>query len=179
MQLLWADLMSTDYEKYYQETQHALGEPTREFVQFFESYPKQNAQVLDVGCGQGRDALFIARLGHSVVGVDISPSGVSDMIAHSNTEDLDIIGEIADIRAYKPKGKFNIVLIDRTLHMLNEADRLDVLSSLICHVAESGYLLIADERTNMAGFHGVLETSEISWQINNQDKGFLFAVRTN
>jgi 2-polyprenyl-3-methyl-5-hydroxy-6-metoxy-1,4-benzoquinol methylase len=26
--------------------------------------------VLDLGCGQGRDALFIARKGHSVFGVD-------------------------------------------------------------------------------------------------------------
>ena len=171
--------MATDYEKYYRDARHALGEPTKEFVQFFESYSQPSARVLDVGCGQGRDALFIARLGHSVVGVDASPTGVSDMIADSNSEGLDIVGEVADIRAYKPQGEFDIVLIDRTLHMLNEVDRLNVLGSLVYHVAENGHLLIADERSNMDGFNRVLKTSDLNWKIDKQNRGYLFAVRTS
>lgn len=171
--------MATDYEKYYRDARHALGEPTKEFVQFFEEYPGTNARILDVGCGQGRDALFLARRGHRVLGVDASPTGVSDMIAESKTEGLDIQGEVADIRNYRPEGEFDIVLIDRTLHMLNEAERLKVLSSLVCHVARNGHLLIADERSNMAGFNRILEASELNWKINKQNKGFLFAARTS
>ena len=55
--------MTTDYEQFYRENPHGLGEPTREFVAFFDTYDRAQASVLDVGCGQGRDALFVARLG--------------------------------------------------------------------------------------------------------------------
>ena len=65
--------MAYNYDKLYGETPDALGPPTRVFVDFFASYRQQNARVLDVGCGQGRDALFIARQGHSVVGVESVP----------------------------------------------------------------------------------------------------------
>lgn len=169
--------MATDYEAYYQGAKQALGEPTDVFVKFFKTYNKANARVLDVGCGQGRDAFFIARLGHSVVGVDASPTGIADMLADSANESLDIVGDVADIRSYKPTGLFDIVLIDRTLHMLDEADRLNVLRSLISHVAEDGVVLIADERSNMAGFCQVLEVSASSWDITKQCKGYLFAAR--
>jgi len=67
--------MATDYEKFYQENKQGLGKPTKEFVSFFDGYTKAPARVLDVGCGQGRDALFIARKGHQVVAIDHSPTG--------------------------------------------------------------------------------------------------------
>jgi len=57
--------MAFDYEKYYRENRHGLGEPTKEFVAFFDDFDRDGASVLDVGCGQGRDALFIARKGLS------------------------------------------------------------------------------------------------------------------
>jgi tellurite methyltransferase len=122
--------MATNYEDLYRKTPHALGEPTAVFVKVFESYPKINARVLDIGCGRGRDALFIVRLGHQVVGVDISKSGVSNLLEESTRENLNISCEITDIRQFRPKGEFDVIVIDRTLHMLNEPDRLSVLISL-------------------------------------------------
>jgi len=53
------------------------GQPFPEFVQFFVDFDQVNASVLDLGCGQGRDALFIARMGHDVLGVDLSPTGIA------------------------------------------------------------------------------------------------------
>ena len=67
--------MPTDYEAFYRENPNGLGKPTKEYVSFFDVYGKRNARVLDVECGQGRDALFIGRLGHTVTAVDISRSG--------------------------------------------------------------------------------------------------------
>ena len=34
--------------------------------------PRRNARVLDVGCGGGADAVFMAKCGFRVIGVDIS-----------------------------------------------------------------------------------------------------------
>ena len=53
-----------NYEKEYQNSRNVCGEPFPEIVEFFENYDDECATVLDSGCGQGRDALFIARKGH-------------------------------------------------------------------------------------------------------------------
>jgi cyclopropane fatty-acyl-phospholipid synthase-like methyltransferase len=52
---------------------------------------------LDVGCGQGRDALFIAIKGHRVVGMDISANGIRDLKDVASRENLPIEGIVADI----------------------------------------------------------------------------------
>ena len=59
-----------NYEKEYQISRNVCGEPFLEIVEIFENYDDECATVLDSGCRQGRDVLFIARKGHSVLGVD-------------------------------------------------------------------------------------------------------------
>lgn len=80
----------TDYEKLYQESPNVCGPPFPEFEAFFERYNKTQAKVLDLGCGQGRDALFIARMGHQVVGVDISKTGIAQMLEEAKQEGLEV-----------------------------------------------------------------------------------------
>ena len=58
------------YEKEYQNSRNVCGEPFLEIVEFFENYDDECATVLYSDFRQGRDALFIACKGHSVLGVD-------------------------------------------------------------------------------------------------------------
>ena len=166
--------MAYDYDKLYGTTPDALGEPTQIFVDFFKQNKRSQLRVLDVGCGQGRDALFIARQGHIVVGVDISPHGIHDLIEAASQEKLSIEGIVADIVTFAPEGKFDVVLIDRTLHMLSEKERLDVLECLIGHVVKGGSVLIADERSNIQGFKDVFQTDDENWVIEFEKGGYLF-----
>lgn len=168
-------VMAYDYDKLYADQPDALGAPTAAVVVFFETFERQNARILDVGCGQGRDALFIGRIGHSVVGVDMSAHGVRDMLAAAKDENLAITGDVADITTYTPSGMFDVVLIDRTLHMLPKAAQRDVLTKLIGHVTPNGWLLIADEASNMQAFRDVLTASDQTWTIGKDGKGYLFA----
>ncbi len=170
--------MAFDYDKFYEENPSGLGDPTQIFVDFFKERAGAPLRVLDLGCGQGRDALFIARLGHSVVGVDISPNGIRELIATAKKESLDIEGITADIVTFVPQGQFDVVLVDRTLHMLPEAPRLEVLERLVQSISEDGWVLIADETSNIPRFKEVLETSAFSWKIELAVRGNLFARRT-
>lgn len=45
-----------------------------ENIRFFSGYLKPRSRVLEVGCGPGHNSLELARLGHRVVGVDLSPA---------------------------------------------------------------------------------------------------------
>ncbi len=169
--------MAFNYDKLYGETRNALGAPTPIFVGFFDRYTKSNARVLDIGCGQGRDALFIARRGHRVLGVDISPNGISDMCKTAQAEGLPVEGIVADITTFVPEGMFDIILIDRTLHMLAAAPRLRTLTRLLDHVAAQGWLLIADEVRNIAAMQQVISDYCQNWRIETAKGGTLFLQR--
>ena len=169
--------MAYDYDKLYGETRDALGPPTQVFVDFFAKFGRKRVRVLDVGCGQGRDALFIARLGHEVVGVDISPNGIRDLTAAAAIESLAVEGIVTDIATYEPEGAFDVILIDRTLHMLDPSSRLAGLARLLDHVAAGGWLLIADEPTNTSAFDAVIANHAADWTVDLRRRGYLFAQR--
>lgn len=170
--------MATDYEQFYRENRHGLGKPSKEFVHFFETYPGTGARVLDVGCGQGRDALFIARLGHLVTAVDLSSSGIQDLREDAARESLSIKAEVGDIRHFAWPGPFDVIVVDRTLHMLaDENDRVGVLEGLIAQTGPGSHLLIADERSNFAAFIQAFAGSSFDWESTVDRGGFLFMHR--
>ena len=70
-------------------------------MSFFENYDDECATVLDSGCRQGRDALFIARKGHSVLGVDTAQTGIEHMLEEAESEKLAVDGVITDITNYE------------------------------------------------------------------------------
>ena len=166
--------MGYDYDALYKDTPDALGEPTKIFVEFFAKYDGPKLRVLDIGCGQGRDAIFIAKLGHQVTGVDLSPSGIADLNSAALAYKLDIIGVVADVAQYKPDGNFDVVLIDRTLHMLTPDDQIKTLTTLLDHIDPRGWVLIADERSNLARLHSVFDADVANWAVTYEKGGTLF-----
>lgn len=169
--------MAYDYDALYRTTPDALGAPTRAFCEFFETFSKPSARILDVGCGQGRDALFIARLGHLVTGVDLSSSGIACLLKQAAREGLSVEGDVADIASYDPCGMFDVIVFDRTLHMLERTPRMKVLARLTEKLAKDGFLLIADEPSNLPDFHDVLNITSGAWSIVREEKGLLFLRR--
>jgi tellurite methyltransferase len=168
--------MSTNYEEFYKENPHGLGEPFKEFVIFFDGYEKTAVRVLDLGCGQGRDAMFIARKGHTVVGVDMAATGIKQMLDDAHNEGLNIEGVVADVKEYVPNNNFDVAVIDRTLHMLpKESDRIEVLKNLVSFVNKEGYILIADEKKNLPAMEECLVKNGLNITLSH--KGFLFAQK--
>ena len=165
----------TDYEKEYRQATDVCGDPFPEFIAFFESATRPYT-VLDLGCGQGRDALMAARFGHAVVGVDLAPTGISQMMAVAAAERLDVTGVVSDIEAYKPRTSFDVVILDRVLHMLPTVERriaqLDRSSSLIRH---GGFVLVADTRSNRKRIADYFQ--ELAWVITLRRSDILFVKR--
>ena len=126
-------------EKEYQNSRNVCGEPFQEIVEFFENYDDECATVIDLGYWQGRDALFIARKGHSVLGVDKAQTGIEQMLEEAESEKLAVDGVIADISNYEAADLYNIVVIDRVLHMLqNDEIRNAVLEKSSNAVCKAG-----------------------------------------
>lgn len=161
------------YDAHYRDDPAACGEPFTEFVAFCSG--AQPGSVLDLGCGQGRDALMFARAGHSVVGVDVSGVGIRQLQAVANAEDLDLHAVVADVATYSPSRTFDVVILDRVLHMLAESSRSDVLTVAMRAVAPGGHLLVAEGPKGMAPVRAVVEGR--GWELAKATRNRLIARR--
>ncbi len=61
------------YDNYYL-TKDLFGEPYPELMDFFKNFPDRG-KLLDLGCGQGRNAIPLVQLGYEVTGIDNSKVG--------------------------------------------------------------------------------------------------------
>ena len=63
-----------------EEPDHGLRDPSilANWTHFLETWlPNTNASILDIGCGTGSLSVVLARLGHKVTGIDLSPKMIS------------------------------------------------------------------------------------------------------
>lgn len=102
------------YDERYQEERH-FGEPCPGLIKFFAGNPERG-KVLDLGCGQGRDALALARLGYEATGVDISQVGIRQMMRDARELNVHVECIVADIYGYPIDASFDFVLLDSMLH---------------------------------------------------------------
>ena len=161
------------YDKHYREDPAACGQPFNEFVRFCrEATP---GAVLDLGCGQGRDTLMFARARHHVVGVDISKVGVEQMLVAAAREHLDVVGVVGDIVDFATEEQFDIVVLDRVLHMLHESDRTAVLTTAMDAVAPGGILLVAEGPKSMVPVRQAVVSQ--GWELPKDTRNRLFARR--
>ncbi len=141
---------------------------------FFDSDDRQRARVLDLGCGQGRDALLAARLGHAVVGVDLCAIGIAQMTEDAKAEGLEVTG-VLDPLGFRSRRKFDVVL-DRVLHLLLDDDeRLAGLDLATRLTRRRGHVLIADVPKHRRLIHGYFDERTDAWTVVKRTKNFLFA----
>lgn len=75
---------SAYWENYYKSGKELQRLTPSQFCVFSAGEIEGNNFVIDVGCGNGRDALYLSYLGHSVVGVDQSQTAI-DYCHRANT----------------------------------------------------------------------------------------------
>ncbi|WP_435134967.1 class I SAM-dependent methyltransferase [Actinacidiphila sp. bgisy144] len=99
--------------------------------------------ALDLGCGEGGDAIWLAGQGWRVVGVDISRKALERAAAHA--EDAGLTGQVEwrrhDLAADFPAGSYDLVSA-HFLHSPVEMPREAILRSAAAAVAPGGVLLV-------------------------------------
>lgn len=161
---------------YQQQQQDVCGEPFSEFAQFAKGYTNRPTQVLDLGFGQGRDAFVFAQEGMQVTGVDISATGIKQMLDACEQLGLSVQGVVCNILDYSPDVLFDIIVLDRTLHMLSSLnDRLLMLQRCASWLKDDGHILIADEPANISAFKAWFQEDNDDWlEQQGMKKGFCF-----
>ena len=106
--------MGVEYDTYYQ-TENLFGDPYPELIDFYSNI-ETKGKLLDLGCGQGRDAIALARLGYKVIGLDYSQVGIDQLNAIAQKENLSLTGIAGDIYIYSDFSQFDFILLNSMLH---------------------------------------------------------------
>jgi SAM-dependent methyltransferase len=102
-------------------------------------------RVLDLGCGEGADACWLAERGWTVVAVDISDTALQRAAAEAATRGLSDRIEFAqhDLSDSFPDGTFDLISA-QFLHSMIPFDRPRVLKQAVAAIRPGGVLLIVD-----------------------------------
>ena len=106
--------MKSLYDKYYLE-EDLFGPPYKELVHFFKNRESKGT-VLDLGCGQGRDLIPLAKMGYTVHGIDNSLIGLKQLKDKTKSHDYNITLECRDIYEVDMSLNYDIVLLDSMFH---------------------------------------------------------------
>ena len=102
-------------------------------------------RVLDLGCGEGDDALWLAERGWHVVAVDISDTALQRAASEANARGLSDRIDFAqhDLSNSFPDGTFDLVSA-QFLHSMIPFDRPRVLKRAASAMRPDGLLVIVD-----------------------------------
>jgi 2-polyprenyl-3-methyl-5-hydroxy-6-metoxy-1,4-benzoquinol methylase len=101
--------------------------------------------ALDLGCGEGGDAVWLAEQGWQVTGVDISPTAVKRGTEAAKergitSPKLNLIA--ADLGEWHPDGQFDLVTCSFLHSFGSEFNRDKILAAATGFVAPGGHMLI-------------------------------------
>lgn len=106
---------------------------------------KAGERVLDIGCGTGDQAFYLAKTGAIVAGVDISPQMIDTALKRQKREKLDVYFQAADaVKLPFLEPVFDVALISLVLHEIDSQKRDEVLSEMKRVVKKGGRLIFVD-----------------------------------
>ena len=114
--------------EFFEEAYHGtppwdIGRPQQEVVRLEES-GKISGDVLDVGCGTGENALYLASRGHEMWGVDSAPSAIAIARRKAEERGLAVTFLVQDTLNLNEIGRtFDTVIDIGLFHTLSDPER--------------------------------------------------------
>lgn len=115
------DHFRTQYEKCYEGDEYYWGlEPAGFLDSLIEASgkPASELTVLDIGCGEGKDAVYMAQKGCKVTAFDITESGIRKTERLAESRGVTVNAFVADINDFEVEDQFDIVYSTGTIQYL-------------------------------------------------------------
>ncbi len=98
------------------------GNPNRLVVKVAATLAPAGLKALDVACGEGRNALYLAGLGFQTSAFDISESGIQKLNTVAHERGLAIDTSVCDMRTYEFPHQFDLIVCHGCLHLIEREE---------------------------------------------------------
>jgi tellurite methyltransferase len=152
------------------------GQPSAEVVEAARRL-SVGARVLDLGCGDGRNALFLAASGFDVTASDISAVAVAKVQQFSAERDLVIRTLVQDFRDLSFEAEYDLIVSMGCLHLIARQHWHPLLRRIQQYTAVGGYNAVGvmtdalpapeDQREHFVGLfaEGELYDCYADWEV--------------
>ncbi len=110
-------------------------------VQRLSTYINSGA-VLDIGGGEGRNALYLAAEGFDVSVTDLSSVGIKKLQNRAKEKSLDINARMSDVLEDGIIGMYDVILMSFMLHHVGTVDAVGLIQEAKEHTNEGGVHII-------------------------------------
>lgn len=115
-------------------------EPNVTIKEFEHLFDKQS-NILEVGCGEGQNILYLAKQGYSNIDAfDLSEHGIAKVKRRCEIDNVNLNAFVADLTTYEFDKKYDLIMSFGTLHFVSKTDWKQFINK-------------AKENTNVGGVH--------------------------
>ena len=158
---------------------YVFGTAPSEFARAVAPFVRPGDAVLDLGCGEGRDSVFFARLGAVVTGVDLSAEGLTKARRLARAHGVRVRWVHGSMTSAIPAGAFDLIFSCGTIHYVQRAERGALFHRLRTLTRPGGHQahvvftdrLIYREKGEVVDYFsaGELHEAFLEWQILARD----------
>ena len=107
------------WEKSYQEydTVSFSNKPNTTITEF-EHLISNQSKILEVGCGEGQNAIYLAQQGYHVDAFDLSEHGIAKLRYRCGLSDVQVNAFAADLTTYQFEQNYDMIICFGTLHFV-------------------------------------------------------------
>ncbi len=110
-------------------------------VREFEHLLSKQSNILEVGCGEGQNSVYLARQGfRNIDAFDISENGIAKLRRICEVNDIQLKAFVDDLTSYEFDKEYDLVMCFGTLHF-------------VCKDDWKAFVARAKEHTNIGGVH--------------------------
>lgn len=152
-----------DWDARYAERPLVWGSAPNRFVER-ELAGLAPGRALDLGSGEGRNAIWLASLGWEVVALDFSPVATARARERAAAAGVTVDVRQADVLTTELDATYDLVLV--AYLQLPPGERARLLELACNAVAPGGtFLLVAHDRRNVAEGHGGPKDPDVHWSV--------------
>lgn len=132
--------IGNNYEKRYNSEEYYWGvKPSFMCLRLIELMPPvKPLTVLDIGCGEGKDAVFLARCGYKVSAFDVTEAGIAKTKKLAEKAGVQVDAFRANVLDFRLENDFDILFSSGVFHLIKPDLRESIFENYKLHTNKGG-----------------------------------------